>query len=52
MKFTLIANANQYDGFKLSFQAENESEVKICQELAEKLIEKIEKISIEIGKEY
>lgn len=48
MKFNLTVNNQQYDGFKLSVQADNEAEIKIAQELTNKLIEKITKIEVSV----
>lgn len=48
MKFLLTINEQSRDGFKLSFDASTKDETEICKELAEKLIEKIEKISVEV----
>ncbi len=46
MKFTLVVNDQQHDGFKLSVSAETDKELDIAKELTERLIEKIEKISV------
>ena len=48
MKFLLSVNSQHQDGFKLSVHAENEKELAIVRELTLKLIEKIEKISVEV----
>ena len=49
MKFNLTVNSMQADGFKLLCQAENDHELKIAQELTEKLIEKISVIEVKVG---
>lgn len=48
-KFQLVVNDNQSEGFKLSMSSDDEKGTKMNQELALKLIEKIEKITIQIG---
>jgi len=48
MKFTLIANEQSKDGFKMSFEAAGEKDTQTCKELAEKVIEKITKIEVSI----
>lgn len=48
MKFNLTVNDQQSEGFKLVVQAENEKELAVVTELTLKLIEKIEKISVEV----
>jgi hypothetical protein len=48
MKFFLVVNDKQYEGFKLSVQTNNEEENKIAQELTKKLIEKIKQIDVSI----
>ena len=48
MKFTLIANDQQQDGFKLSVSAENDKELEVVQELTKLLIEKITKIEVAV----
>ena len=50
LKFNLTTNS--HEGFKLTTQAESEEEIKILDELAKALIEKIEKITVEVGREY
>jgi len=52
MKFNLIVNSQQQDGFKLSFVAENNSEIEIAKGLTEKLIEKITKIEVTVQNNY
>lgn len=49
MKFSLTANADEQEGFKFNFSADSIEETKVCKEIAEKLIEKISVIKIEIG---
>jgi len=51
MNFKLFCNEQQKDGFKLSFDAKDKEELKICQELASKVIEKITKIEIKVTHE-
>ena len=48
MKFNLIVNEKHNDGFKLTFQEDNEKEMVTCKELAEKLIEKIKSIEVKV----
>lgn len=48
MKFSVACNSSESDGFKCSFSAESEKELIICKELTEKLINKIDKITIKI----
>ncbi len=49
MKFSLTANSDTNEGFKLSFQADKPEEIDICNTLTKNLIDKIEKISININ---
>jgi len=49
MKYLITTDIEK--GFKVSFQAETEEEVSIAKELTKLLIEKIEKIKIEIKAE-
>ncbi len=49
MKFSLTANAAEQEGFKLNFSADSLEEMKVCKELAEKIIEKITIIKVDIG---
>lgn len=51
MKFTLTLNEPHVDGFKLDFKAENQEEMEICQDLTNRIIDKIEKIKVFIGSE-
>lgn len=46
IKFNL--QTSERDGFKLSSQADNPEEIKVLQELTKALINKIEKIVVEI----
>ena len=46
MKFELIANSMQNDGFKLKVQADSPEEMAVVKDLTEKLIEKISVIEI------
>lgn len=46
MKFTLIVNEQQKDGFKLSVDANTENELRIAEELTKALIAKIDKITV------
>lgn len=48
MKFLLIVNSEDKDGFKLSVQSDNQEELAIVKELTEKLIEKITKIEVTV----
>ena len=48
MKFTLIANHQQSDGFQLKVEASTPEEIKICSELTKLLIEKITVIDIKL----
>ena len=51
MKFSLITNSQEKDGFKLIFDAQSKEELKICEELASKLIDKITKIEVKVTQE-
>lgn len=48
LKFSLVVNSQETDGFRLSVQADGENEIGIAKILTEKLIEKIEKIVVEV----
>lgn len=48
LKFTLVVNNQEHDGFKLSVIASGQKEIQIAQELTEKLIEKITKIEVSV----
>ena len=48
MKFNLTVNNQQFDGFKLTVQADTEAELLLAQELTNKLIEKITKIEVSV----
>lgn len=48
MKFTLVVNDQQHDGFKLSVSAETDRELEVVQELTKLLIEKITKIEVSV----
>lgn len=48
MKFLLKVNDSQQEGFHLSVSAEKENELKIAQDLTQKLIEKISVIEVKI----
>jgi len=48
MKFNLIVNSEQQDGFKLSIQADNEKELAVCKALTTLLIDKITKIEVKV----
>ena len=54
MKFTLIANHEQNEGFQLKVEASTPEEIKICAELTKLLIEKISVIEIKqsVDEEY
>ena len=52
LKFSLIVNSQEQDGFRLSVSADGEKEIEIAKELTEKLIAKIEKIVVEVTREY
>ena len=49
LKFTLTTNTRE--GFKLSTHAESKEEIEILEKMTLALIEKIEKIKVEIGGE-
>lgn len=51
MKFELIANDMQAEGFKLKMHAETPEQMAVCKELANKLIDKISVIEIKYGME-
>lgn len=51
MKFNLIVNEQEREGFKLSVQADNEKELEIAKELTLALINKINKIDVIVTKE-
>ena len=51
MNFKLFVNEQQRDGFKLTFDAKDKEELKLCQELASKVIEKITKIEVKVTQE-
>jgi len=48
LRFTLIVNSQEQDGFKVSVVAFGKEELEIAKELTEKLIAKIEKISVSV----
>jgi len=48
MKFSLIVNESERDGFKLSVQTSSEKELQIAKELTSKLIEKIKSIEVKV----
>ena len=49
LKFTLTTSAEKYsEGFKVSAQSDNAEEAKLVSELTKLLIDKIEKIKVEI----
>jgi len=49
LKFELTANSQSDEGFKLKVSAESNEEIQLAKELTEKLIDKIEKIVVNIG---
>ena len=51
MKFTLIAEGNEPQVFKLTTQADSEKELEVVRELTNALISKITKIKVCIGYE-
>jgi len=50
LKFNLTTN--EKEGFKLTTQAESESERETLEELAKLLISKIDKITVKVGSDY
>ena len=48
MKFSLVVNNQEQDGFKLSVTAQGKEEIDTAKELTEKLIEKITKIEVSV----
>ena len=48
LRFTLIVNSQEQDGFKVSVAAFGKEELETAKELTEKLIAKIEKISVSV----
>jgi len=48
MKFSLIVNESERDGFKLSVQTSSEKELQTAKELTSKLIEKIKSIEVKV----
>jgi len=51
LKFELTVNSQSEEGFKLKISAETNEETQIAKELTEKLIAKIEKITVNVGHE-
>lgn len=49
MKFTLIANEAQREGFKLQVESNNEKEAEIVRELTKLVIEKIKSIEVKVN---
>jgi len=49
LKFSLTVSQQYEDGFRLNVTASGEREIKIAQDLTNRLIEKITKIEISLG---
>ena len=48
LRFSLVVNSQERDGFRLSVMAFGEKELQLAKELTEKLIEKITKIEVSV----
>ena len=52
LRFSLVVNSQEQDGFRLSVMAFGEKELQLARELTEKLIEKITKIEVSVKNYY
>ena len=48
LRFSLVVNSQERDGFRVSVMAFGEKELAVAKELTEKLIEKITKITVSV----
>ena len=49
LKFSLTVNSQESEGFKLNVSAETKEEITIAEELTKLLVNKIEKIIVNVG---